>query len=326
MRKAFTHHAKAAIGIGTVAFALAACGTSAPALPSGSSDMYRLVTSQDGDAFLRQISIFDWPDDGSQVAGDFAWISEDAASQNSVYAIRAGEAAFALASFLAENASELLHIPHGFLELDHSSIGELNGSLVEGYATALAPFMLGLAGNSERLAGFDGLAGNVGNNLVASRDIFSVIATDVNAGSIFVNHSYSVGLATVRNAAESICVKRSSIRSIGPESIRDAAILAGLAASIGEQLSEGGIPVREVAQVMDDVVHAMASICIDAEVGPLSDQLNPYIEHGKLISPEVAVQRFKYLESYYQSQRDYLASRGLSLEAFTTTYRQARGD
>src|SRR5262245_2020892 len=118
---------------------LAGCGR-APELPADDAATYQMVTGGDGQQFLRHISSHDWDDGGKAAADRLSWIARDARSADEAAARRAGEAAHAIATFLAENRDELSALPAGWFGLRHRPVGELNPELVRGYASALTPF------------------------------------------------------------------------------------------------------------------------------------------------------------------------------------------
>lgn len=100
------------------------------------------LTGADGPTFLREISTYEWSDDGKRAAASLAWIPADATSADPTVAQRAGRTAHAIAEFLA-----------GDWQGTKAASAE-NPALFEAYAKALIPYQAALVGGSTGTAGF----------------------------------------------------------------------------------------------------------------------------------------------------------------------------
>ncbi|AWT56966.1 Uncharacterised protein [Mycolicibacterium smegmatis] len=88
--------------------------------------------------------------------------------------------------------------------------------------------------------------------------------------------------------------------------------------------NEGSGPERH--QILDDISYTMAAACVSADPMPPTSQIADYMESGRLLTPdEVLQQRDEGLEDYYQSLRDYLATRDIEIEPYLEWYEKARG-
>ncbi|WP_142386897.1 hypothetical protein [Mycobacterium hubeiense] len=297
----------------------AACSRQTPELPSNNdpATVHELLVGSDGVQFLAEISKYDWPDNGAKAAGYFMWIKRDATSGDGRTAVRAGETAHVIASFLADNRNDLEGISHGFLGLQHSSVGEINPDLVSAYASALTPYQVSMA-DDDAVDGFKPLG-----DLAASRDVFVVIATGRDAGTQFIDSAYERAAGVAADAARQACTGQEQSTSSGAKAIQTAATLSGLAAAAA---SSANIPTKNSHQAMDDILYAMASACVPVAETPIEGQILDYVEGRRLLTPdEIVQQRNAGLEDYYQSQRDYLYTRGLDISGFVDWYASAKG-
>ncbi|MCT7661769.1 hypothetical protein [Mycobacterium deserti] len=289
--------------IAALAAVSTACSAPEPALPSTQDpdEVHEFLTGPEATANLESISSYKWPDEGAKPASYFEWIAGDATSADPAVASRAGESAHALAVFLGEKQSEL---------------DSISPKLVAAYGIALTPFQGALVGDDDSVRGFDEL--DTSNDFSVPRGVFAVIATNSEAGAQFVNHAYDRAQAVAADAAGEGCRDRAVASSVGPRAVRTAAELSGLAASADAELDS-----RRYA--IDDVVHAMADACLSVAKAPPQGPVVRFISNSTLLSPDAAMRLDPSLEDYFQSQRDYLAYQGLSLEDFSDAYDEARG-
>ncbi|TFV60073.1 hypothetical protein E4P42_06810 [Mycobacterium sp. PS03-16] len=282
-----------------MAAVLTACSTSAPAMPSSTEPgaVHEFLTGSEAGSRLEAISTYDWPDNGAEPAAYFDWIAADATSADSTVATRAGESAHALAVFLGEEHSELESLP---------------SDLAAAYGRALTPFQGALVGDDDGIRGFGQLGGP--GDFSAERGIFSVIATNAEAGERFVESAYSRARAIAAGAAERVCRDGGAATA----AVRQAAELSGLAASADSKRDER-------LQATDEVTHAMAVACVSVAKEPPQGRITDFIRNGVLMSPEAAGRIDLGLEGYFQSQRDYLAARGIELNGFSDAFDAAIG-
>ena len=200
---------------------LVGCGR-APGLPADDAATYQLLTGANGQDFLRQISFHAWDDGGKSAAERLSWITRDAQSLDAGAAERAGLAAHAIATFLADNRDELARISAGWFGLQHRAVGQLNPALVNGYASALIPFQGALVGDVKSVRGFS-IIGD-GLDLSSARNVFAVIDTNADAGKRFNEAAYERVRGCLQTYAEAVVSK--DVDNL--VDIRHAADLAGV--------------------------------------------------------------------------------------------------
>ncbi len=130
-----------------VAVVCAGCSPSNPVLPSDMSPaaVSALLAGNDGTEFLREITRYNWPEDGQEPAKLFDWISIDAESSDQAASRQAGVAAHALAGFLADQS-----------EQPRVAAVE-NPALLAAFAEALVPYQGAMVGDSRGTSGFEPL-------------------------------------------------------------------------------------------------------------------------------------------------------------------------
>lgn len=206
---------------GVLGIALVACGR-APDLPADNTATYQMLTGANGQEFLRQLSSHDWDDGGRAAAERLSWIPRDTESTDESTAQRAGQAAHAIATFLADNKDELLRLSAGWFGLQHQSVGELNPELVRGYGSALAPFQGALVGDVKSVPGFTFIGNGV--DVSSTRNVFAVIDTNTQAGKEFNDSAYQRVKDYLRTYAEAVADGKRE----GLVSLQHAAELAGV--------------------------------------------------------------------------------------------------
>lgn len=210
------------IGVLLLVVTLTACGQE-PTVPTDDAAMFTMVTGENGQDYLREISGQQWEDRGQEIGERFLWIGNDAASPDDAVARRSGEAAHALATFLATNKDSLSDLSAGIFGLQHRSLGELNPDLLRAYAFALVPFQGALVGDFNGTQGFEPV-GDAHGDLSPARNIFTVVDTDTEAGNTFSEAAYS----RVRRYLEDYGRTAVGTAAADPLPLRRAAELAGV--------------------------------------------------------------------------------------------------
>ena len=147
------------------ALLFAGCAPSAPELPADTSPaaVASKLTDSGGAAFLREISMYSWPDDGRRAAELFSWIATDADSPDPESASRAGRSAHAIASALADDFVDLKNLAGG------------NPDLLRAFSSALIPFQGAMVGEVSGTTGFEPLD-DLRSNLPQTAKLFGVLA------------------------------------------------------------------------------------------------------------------------------------------------------
>ena len=177
-RTALARHLGCAIAVLLV---LTGCTSSdqPPQLPSSTDHaaLSSVVLSANGANFLRDITGHAW-DDGGREAGDlFAWIPRDAQSQDQAVAVRAGETAHAIASFLTDERESLTDAP-------------ANPELWQSFSAALVPYLGAAVGNGSDVAGFAPLD-DLQSSMTRTVGLFLAMTKDTQASRALVNDATS---------------------------------------------------------------------------------------------------------------------------------------
>jgi hypothetical protein len=276
-----------------LAVVLAGCSTAEPPLPESTSPdaVHAMLTGSDGAAKLRDVSAYDWPDEGAKPAGYFTWIGPDAGSADDQTATRAGESARVIADVLAANRDDLESV---------------SPKLLDAYSGALVPYQGAMVGDPAGVRGFGSAL-----ELAAARNVFAVIGTDD-----FAEKAHARGLQIAAEAAGKACKDTSLADSVATPAIRSAAYLFGLARSVREPVGQ--------QQSIDQMTRAMAEACLGVAGVPAEGTIRNFVTDGKLIAPE---QTFATgtTEAYYQSTLDYLAVMGIDTGGYDDWYDEAWG-
>ncbi|MBO0680714.1 hypothetical protein JRC04_24885 [Mycolicibacterium sp. S2-37] len=138
-----------------------------------------LVTGEQGDDFLHDVTHHAWNDKGAAAGSLFSWTGPEATGPNAGIA---AETAEAYSRYIGSHDSELL-------SLNNRTIGDMNPHLVQGMAVGLTPYIPDIAGLSEgQMPGFDPIdgPGSLEKGLMANaKGVFSVIGTDDAASVLF---------------------------------------------------------------------------------------------------------------------------------------------
>ncbi|MGX9788465.1 hypothetical protein [Mycobacterium sp. MMS18-G62] len=130
------------------------------------------MKGSDGQGFLREITTASWNDDGRRAAELFAWIPRDATSTDQASAVRAGQAAHAIASFLADGREAIKDAP-------------ANPALWQSFSHSLIPYLGAMVGDGSGTAGFAPLDG-LNSAMPKTVSLFAAVAKDPPASQEFI--------------------------------------------------------------------------------------------------------------------------------------------
>ncbi|MFN6549141.1 hypothetical protein ACP6C7_05940 [Mycolicibacterium septicum] len=134
------------VTVGILALVVACTSQDEPLLPS-STDTVAIaekITGSNDQSFLWDITAASWDDDGRRAAELFAWVPRDALSTDRTTATRAGAAAHAIASFLADEREKVAGTP-------------ANPALWQAFAQSLVPYLGAMVADESGVAGFEPL-------------------------------------------------------------------------------------------------------------------------------------------------------------------------
>ncbi|SEH60585.1 hypothetical protein SAMN04489835_1945 [Mycolicibacterium rutilum] len=282
---------------------VAACTTNRePDLPPSTDPaaIAERVTGPDGPAFLQDIVAASWDDGGARAGELFAWIPQDAHSEDSAAAIRAGETAHAIASFIADDKDALAGTPG-------------NPGLWRSCARSLVPYIGAMAGDLQGVSGFEALDTS-NTEMRRTAAVFAAFHKDPEASRIFTEaaneraHSFEVSFA------EEAAANPTLVGNTAPlEDLMRAARLRGLLAA-GAHIADPESPVATPMQAQTEVMYQVAS----RSVRPGDPYISPdFFRQGRLLSPN---QINKGSWSAYDSQLTaYLAAFSTSVMRFAST-------
>ena len=257
---------------------LAACGHT-PDLPVDDAAAYQFLTGSNGQEFLRQISSHEWDDGGKAAAERLSWIARDANSADPGTAQRAGEAAHAIATFLAQNKDELARLSTGWFGLQHRSVGELNPELVRGYASVLTPFQGALVGDVKSVRGFTIIGDGI--DLSSARKIFAVIDTSTQAANEFNAAAYQRVRDYLHTYAESVTDRHSD----GLVALEFAAGLAGVVEGGQRESGNAAVHMRTAQNAINWAGYEIAA-AMGARPGGQDIPNQYFTSDGRLKSPD----------------------------------------
>jgi hypothetical protein len=145
------------------------------------------ISGPNGQAFLRDITSASWSDDGHRAAELFAWIPREAQSIDRAAATRAGQAARAIATFLADEREKLAGAP-------------ANPALWQAFAQSLIPYLGAMVGDESGVEGFEPLDGP-DSQMRHTASMFAAMAKNAEANRIFAEaasaraHTYEAAFA-----------------------------------------------------------------------------------------------------------------------------------
>jgi hypothetical protein len=308
-------------------FTAAGCAMSTPALPPSDTPLavHDFVTGENGRADLEQISSYAWEDHGSAAAVYFTWIPRDSTAPDVPTATIAGESAYALAAFLADEQDQLASIGHGFLQLSHSSVGALNPNLVAAYASALVPFQGAMVGSDAGVEGFAPVKGVDVDDYSGVIGIFAAIASDPTSGEKFNKSGYDQAWTIVGRAAATGCQNAASARSSTPVLNRGGALAGSIAAAV-ERPGAAKLAVRSLGDADNEATLVVARECLAGDRNPPAS-VKRFMDGSALFTPEQVSQRLgdASMTEYYNSLESYVGQRGFDLKAFYDGFQKAAG-
>ena len=308
-------------------FTAAGCATSTPSLPSSNTPaaVRDFVTGENGRADLEKISSHAWEDHGSAAAAYFTWIPRDSNAPDAPAATVAGESAFALAAFLADEQDQLASIGHGFLHLRHSSIGALNPNLVAAYASALVPFQGAMVGSDAGVHGFAPVKGVDVDDYSGVIGIFAAIASDPASGEKFNKSGYDQAWTIVSGAAATGCRNAASARSSTPVLNRAGALAGSIAAAV-QRPGAAKLAVLSLGEADNEATLTVARECLAGDPNPPAS-VKRFMDGSALFTLEQVSQRLGEagMTEYYNSLESYVGQRGFDLKAFYDGFQKAAG-
>jgi hypothetical protein len=241
-----------------------------PELPPNTDvvDIADRLTGPDGQSFLRDITSSSWKDDGRRAAELFAWIPRDATSTDRAAADRAGKAAHAIASFLADNRDSFEGAP-------------ANPALWQAFSQSLMPYLGVMVGDDSGVAGFEPLDGP-NSQMRQTASMFAAMAKHIDADKTFTEaasaraQSYEEAFAKAA-VAEPLLADRGAAQ----RPLLQAARLRSLVAT-GAYMADPASGKPAVAYAQTELAYQVASLT----VRPGDPHINPeYFKEGRLLSP-----------------------------------------
>jgi hypothetical protein len=250
--------------------AIAGCGTKAPDISGDAATSFGRLTGADGQNYLRDLSVYEWDDRGAAAGNSLAWIGTDAGSPDAAAASRAGQAAHALAVYLAGSGRTLI---------DDKSLGQRSPDLVRAYAAALAPFQSAMLGRGASDA-FPSLV-TTPSDYSGPRTVFAVIDTDTQAGNDFTAKAYETADTNAKQFAANFG-KPADGRS---PTLSMAAYLSGVAYGGAQAAQNDEIVTRRAQQALD---HAAYNVAASLQPPPGPNDFDPdyFIRDGPLKPPD----------------------------------------
>lgn len=241
-----------------------------PELPSSTDTaaIAERVTGPDGQAFLREITSAPWKDDGRRAGELFAWIPRDARSADRDAATRAGEAAQAIAAFIADEREMIAGTP-------------ANPALWRAFSESLTPYLGALVGDQDAVAGFAPLDG-LNSEMPRSAALFGVINKKSEGDPTFTDaasarvHTYEVAFAEAA-VADPLSADRGEVQ----QQLLQAARLRSLVAT-GAYLADPESPRPTPLHAQTEVMYQVASLT----ARPGNPTIDPkFFRDGRLLSP-----------------------------------------
>ncbi len=290
---------------------IAGCGMRAPDVSGDAAASFGRLTGADGQKYLADISAYEWDDQGAAAAESLAWIGADAESPDATAASRAGQAAHAIAVYLAGSGRTLI---------DGDGIGRRSPDLVRAYAAALSPFQGALFGVDTSDA-FPSLVSTPGD-YSAARTVFAVIDTDTRAGNDFTARAYE----TADNYAKQFGAAFGKPADGRYPTLSAAAYLSGIAYGGARESNNDAIVTRRAQQSLDHAAYNVAT-ALQPPPGPKDFSPEFIFRDGPLKPPDkVAGQdpKIRYSEQLqiYLSHREGL---GTLMNLFIGQFNHAAG-
>jgi hypothetical protein len=314
----------AILAVITLFATLSACGDKAPDIPSDPSpvNVHRLVTGPDGDQFLSRLSRHPWGSESQNAAGLFTWIAPDAASADPETRKLAAETAYAIATFLSDNAGALTGSTGEGKEDESTAIGAVNPDLTQAYADALIPYLGAMVGDDKAISGFQPLDPLEGR-MPRTSAMLGVLNINSAAGNRLADAVTALAGRYEEDLAESAAADPTLVASNDPSLLR-AARLLGLAKSSNLESSTGSR--FEPGDVVTDFQYRLAAKTIR---GPNIDLPQQYFnQDGSLMSPDEVRDEFgeSGWDDYSSKLGAYLAkspANTRAVDAFRNTFSAA---
>lgn len=227
------------------------------------------VTGPDGQTFLREITSAAWKDNGRRAGELFAWIPRDAQSTDQEAAIRAGQTAQAIASFIADESQTIADTP-------------ANPALWQAFAASLTPYLGAMVGDDHGVAGFTPLD-SFDSEMRHTAALFAAMHKDPDANRVFTDaaaqraHGYEVAFAEAA-AANPTLVHSGDVL----EDLMQAARLRGLAAA-GARLADPESPRPTPFPAQTEAMYQVAKLMVRPG-DPHVD--SKFFRDGQLLSPD----------------------------------------
>jgi hypothetical protein len=254
----------------TLSLLLGCTSETDPQLPP-SSDVAAVadrITGPDGQAFLRDITSASWDDDGRRAAETFAWIPENSLSSNPTAATRAGIAAHAIATFLADERDDLADAP-------------ANLALWQAYADSLIPYFGAMVGDESGVEGFKALDG-LESQMRRTASLFGTIAGRPEVNTIFAAAASERAKAYETTFARiAIAEPQTADRGNAQQDLMRAARLRGVMAA-GNYLANPGSDRPTPSRAQTQLAYQVAALTARAGDPHLNAE---FFINGRLRSP-----------------------------------------
>jgi hypothetical protein len=295
--------------------AVSACTTSAPELPPDSPpEVASVLTGDGGTGFLKNVTTYEWDDDGAAARSRFTWIGQSGGDVSN-----AAQAAAVLADYLMSNHKTLTALDSGFLGLSKVPAAQLNPLLIKSYATALAPHIGELVGGRQRA--FGSLRTQVAGDPLALRNLLSVFVADPEAGRAAVEATHAAAEQYEEAAA-----------AAPPDSDEAVAALKAAGSLLGAaygavKLAGSDIPTPTSLGATYEMAVRIAAILVPADPNPAI--VSKYVQDGRLMTPAEVENKFSKnaMRTYYLDLQHYIDTKGFAHghNAFFAAFKASSG-
>ena len=299
-------------GLAAAVITVSACSTSVPELPPDSpSEMLSVLSGDQGASVLKNVTTYEWDDDGAAAGSRFTWIghNDDAANQ----------AAAVLADYLMTNHHTLGALDSGFLGLTKVSAAQLNPRLIRDYATGLAPHLGELVGGNQ--GAFDSLRTQVTDEPLAPRNLLSLFVADPEAGRTAIEATHA--------AAEQYEEAAAAAPPDSDESVADLKAAGSLlgAAYGAVKLADSDIPTPSSGGATSEMAVRVATILVPEDPNPAI--VSKYVQGGRLMPPAEVENKYSVtaMRTYYLDVQNYIDTKGFEdgHNAFFAAFKDSAG-
>jgi uncharacterized protein YukE len=329
-----------------------------------------LITAANSD-FLDLVARHEWVDNSASVSTLTEWVHNDATSTDRDVALRAGETANALSTYLGQNGDNLLHLTHptSIVTDGPITVGQMNPDLIQGWGDALEPYQNSMLGDGN-LPGFHTVPGVEDSNFSQMKNIFAAIDSDHIAATDFNKAAFETildyqkhpnnqnlgnagGLLGVIDAAASqeasargmndyqqqldtYNMKRAALGlaletttatlPLGGDMTQELVTKGLLGDPPTPQSAAENVSTKTVTQALNETNYYIAQSLVGND--PNLGAMTPYVENGRLLSPDEVKQRYPDgLRNYYFVLDQYVADRGYEnpMDTFYREYQSAGG-